>query len=187
MSTSGSFPRCDFKNCPTHLTKLSVVQMSLNEKEIRQSTLADYVRQRNGVPLGGRGSMGNMLYRSFGAASFTGFWRYWNPIFGYYLHRCIYLPLRNVTPRWIALVLTFLFCGALHDGVTYMVQGSTAFLFTTMFLFFAIGLLIGATARLDISNMPWFVRALINLSYLSACIALAYYVRSVVPSWPKVR
>lgn len=153
--------------------------MSLSEKVIRQSTLSDYVRQRNGVPLDGRGSMGNMLYRSFGATSFAGFRRYWNPIFGYYLHRCIFPPLRHVTPRWIALILTFLFCGALHDSVTLIVRGSTAFLFTTMFLFFAVGILVGAMARLDMSKMPWFAGVIINLSYLATCITLAFYVRSV--------
>lgn len=161
--------------------------MTLNEKAVRQSSLTDYVRQRNGVPLGGRGSMGNMLYRSFGAQSFAGFWRYWNPIFGYYLHRYIFLPLRKVTPRWIALILTFLFCGALHDGVTYIVRGSTAFLFTTMFLFFATGVLIGTVARLDMVKAPWFVRLLVNFSYLATCIALAFYVRSVMPFWPEIK
>ena len=161
--------------------------MVLNEKAIRQSTLLDYVRQRNGVPLGGRGSMSNMLSRSFGATSIAGFWRYWNPIFGYYLHRFIFSPLRLIAPRWIALIFTFLFCGALHDGVTYIVRGSTAFLFTTMFLFFAVGILIGRVARLDMSKMPWFVRVLINFFYLTTCIALAFHVRTVVPFWPEVR
>lgn len=161
--------------------------MTLNEKIIRQSTLTDYVRQRNGVALGARGSMGNMLYRSFGATSIAGFWRYWNPIFGYYLHRRIFSPLRHFTPRWIALILTFVFCGALHDGVTYIVRGSTAFLFTTMFMFFAVGVLVGAVARLDMSKMPWFVRVIINLSYLATCIALAFYVCATVSFWPEIK
>lgn len=161
--------------------------MPPNEKIIRQSTLTEYVRHRNGVALGARGSMGNMLYRSFGATSFAGFWRYWNPIFGYYLHKCIFSPLRNVTPRWLALVLTFVFCGALHDGVTYIVQGSTAFLFVTMFMFFAVGVLVGAMARLDMSKMPWIVRVITNLSYLATCIAVAFYLRASVPFWPEIK
>lgn len=161
--------------------------MNIKEKEIRRSSLTDYVRQRNGVPLGGRGSMSNMLMRSFGATSFAGFWQYWNPIFSYYLHRYIFSPLRHITPRWIALVLTFLFCGALHDGVTFIVRGSTAFLFTTMFLFFAVGILIGKVARLDTSKLPWLVRVIINFFYLATCIALAFYVRSAVPFWPEVK
>ncbi len=33
-------------------------------------SLAQYVKKRNGVPLGASGSMTNMLSRSFGAASF---------------------------------------------------------------------------------------------------------------------
>ncbi len=160
--------------------------MGLNEKVIRHSNLTDYVKARNGVPLGGRGSMSNMLYRSFGAASFAGFWRYWNPIFGYYLHKYIFLPLRHVMPRWIALVLTFLFCGALHDSVTYIVRGTTALLFTTMFLFFSIGILMSALARFNMSKMSWFIRAIVNFSYVATCITLAFYVRANVPFWPKI-
>ena len=34
-------------------------------------TLAQYVRNRNGVPLGASGSLGNMLKRSLGAGSFA--------------------------------------------------------------------------------------------------------------------
>jgi len=61
----------------------------------RKLTLAQYVRRRNGVPLGASGSLRNMFYRSLGAGSIAGFWRYWNPVFGYYLGRYIYAPLKS--------------------------------------------------------------------------------------------
>lgn len=59
-------------------------------------TLAQYVALRNGVPLGDGRSLRNMLQRSFGAASFAGFWQQWNPIWGYGLGRYVYAPLRRV-------------------------------------------------------------------------------------------
>ena len=45
-------------------------------------TLSQYVKFRNGVPLGDSQSLSNMLHRSLGAASFAEFWQYWNPIWG---------------------------------------------------------------------------------------------------------
>ncbi len=165
---------------------MTVKIMNADENSIRQLTLREYVRQRNGVPLGGRGSMSNMLSRSFGAKSLAAFWRYWNPIFGFYLHRFVFAPVSHITPRWLALVVTFLVCGALHDAVTFVARGSTTFLFTTMFACFAIGVLASEAVRLDMSKMPWLVRALINLIYIVACITAAFYARSVIPSWPTI-
>lgn len=81
-------------------------------------TLAEYVEQRNGVPLGDSNSLQNMLRRSFGASSFAGFWQYWNPIWGYGLGKYVYSPLQRVLPMAIALITTFVISGALHDLVT---------------------------------------------------------------------
>jgi hypothetical protein len=46
-------------------------------------TLAAYVRRRTGLPLGEAGSLRAMLRGAFGAPTLAGFWRHWNPIFGY--------------------------------------------------------------------------------------------------------
>ncbi|MBB4659924.1 MBOAT family O-acyltransferase [Parvularcula dongshanensis] len=146
-------------------------------------TLAQYVRRRTGLPLGANGSLEAMLGRAFGARSFAGFWRYWNPIFGYYLLYRVYTPTSKVVPRPVALVVTFLACGALHDAVTLAVRGSTAFLFTTIFAFFAGGVLLGEAARLDLSRAPRPARAAIHLAYLASCILAAYALRAAVPGW----
>lgn len=143
-------------------------------------TLGQYVRRRNGVPLGARGSMQNMLSRSLGASSFARFWRYWNPIFGYGLSRYVFSPAHRMLPRWLALVLTFLVCGALHDLVTFLFWGYTAFLFTQWFLFMSIGVLAGEALRMDTSALPWPARAAINLSYVGACLALTLLLRSTL-------
>ena len=46
-------------------------------------TLGDYVNYRNGVPMGHPGSLKNNLRNSFGAPNNAGFWKHWNPIWGY--------------------------------------------------------------------------------------------------------
>ena len=142
-------------------------------QKTRKLTLAQYVRRRNGAPLGGSGSLRNMFHRSLGAGSFAEFWRYWNPVFGYYLGRYIYAPLKLWLPRAIALVITFVICGALHDAVIIAVRGEMAFLFTPWFFVMGTCVVIGEKAHFDYSKFAWPARAAINIGYVAACLALA--------------
>jgi hypothetical protein len=142
-------------------------------------TLAQYVRRRNGVPLGNSGSLRNMLIRSFGAGSFGRFWQYWNPIFGYGLGKYVYSPLRRFLPPALALVMTFVVSGGIHDLVTMAIRGSAAFLFTPWFFLLGAGVVIGRGLAVDFSEQPWLVRAAINLTYLLVCLALALVVRQL--------
>lgn len=143
-------------------------------------TLSQYVRRRNGVPLGVSGSLRNMLHRSVGAGSFGGFWQYWNPVFGYALGRYVYAPVRRVLPSTVALILTFVVCGALHDVVTMGIRGSLAFLFTPWFLLLGVGVVFGRAVGLDYSGRPWAIRAAINLAYIFSCLALALVARRIL-------
>ena len=142
-------------------------------------TLAEYIRRRNGVPAGSPGSLRNMLNRSFGAGSFAEFWRYWNPIFGYGLGRYVYSPLKRVVPPAPALVLTFVVCGVLHDLVTMAIRGSVTFFFTPWFFLFGVGVLFGRAVGMDLSDRPWLVRAVVNLTYIGVCLALTILARRV--------
>jgi len=142
--------------------------------------MAGYVLRRNGVPMGAKGGLRNMFARSLGASSFAGFWRYWNPIFGYALGRYVYRPARQFLPRGIALVVTFIVCGAVHDLVTMAVRGSFAFLFTPWFFFLGSGVILGEALRLEVNSARWPVRAAANLSYLAACLGLALWVKQAV-------
>ena len=143
-------------------------------------TLGQYIERRNGVPLGASGALRTMLYRSLGAGSLDNFWRYWNPIFGYYLAKYVDSPLRRFLPRSIALLLTFVICGALHDLAAMAARGSVAFFCTTMFFFFGLGVLFGRWAALDFSGLPWAARAAINVTYIVACFALALLARKTL-------
>jgi hypothetical protein len=76
-------------------------------------TLTNYIEQRLGRTASEQAI--NFLARPFGADSFAGFWRYWNPVWSYYLGYFCYRPLRSVVPRPLAAWLTFLVCGFVHD------------------------------------------------------------------------
>lgn len=141
-------------------------------------TMGDYIRRRNGVPLGAPGGLRNMFYRALGARSFAVFWQYWNPLFGYALGRYVFAPAKRVLPPALALVLTFVVCGAVHDLVTVLVRGGTTFLFTLWFFFLALGVVAGRLARMDLGRFPWAVRAAANLTYVGVCLGSAVLVRS---------
>jgi len=141
-------------------------------------SLGQYVRRRNGVPMGARGGLRNMFRRSFGARSFARFWQYWNPVFGYGLGRYVYTPLYRMMPSAIALIATFVFCGALHDLVTMAVRGSIAFLFTPWFFFLGAGVVAGRAVGMNLSRLPWQARAGIHFIYLATCLVAALLVKS---------
>jgi hypothetical protein len=143
----------------------------------RRLTLAEYVRRRNGVPVGSSGSLRNMLRRSLGARSFAVFWQYWNPVFGYGLARYVHSPLLRVTTPAAAIIVTFAVCGALHDLVTTAVRGSPTLFFTPWFSLLGIGVILGRAVGMDLSNRPWLIRVSVNLTYISACLAITLTAR----------
>ena len=150
-----------------------------NQPQRRWLTLAQYIRRRNGVPLGSAGSLRNMLPRSLGAGSFAGFWQYWNPVLGYGLARYVYSPLKRVLPTAAALIMTFVVCGALHDLVIMAIRGSATFLFTPWFFLLGVGVVFGRAVGMDFSSRPWLIRAFVNLTYVGACLAGALIARRV--------
>lgn len=143
-------------------------------------TLGQYVALRNGVPLGDGRSLRNMLQRSFGAASFAGFWQYWNPIWGYGLGRYVYGPLRRVLHPAVAFILTFAISGALHDLATMAVSWSPAFLFTPWFVLMGMGAVWGRVLGMDLGKRPFWLRAAVNLAYLVFCLLPALALRSAI-------
>jgi hypothetical protein len=135
-------------------------------------SLSQYVKKRNGVPLGSKGSMYNMLKRSLGASTFNLFWYYWNPIWSYYLARNVMRPLSRFMPSWLAIITTFAVSGGLHDLAVTLVKWRMTFFFTPWFLI--MGLLVVATKGLNISYRAhsWPIRVLCNLT----CIAVSLWI-----------
>ena len=143
-------------------------------------TLADYVELRNGVPLGDSRSLRNMLQRSFGATSFAGFWQYWNPIWGYGLGKYVYSPIHRVLPAAIAIIMTFVVSGGIHDLVIMALRRSVTFLFTPWFFVLGVGVVLGRAVGMDLSNRSWWVRVGINLAYLVIGLAITIIAKRVL-------
>lgn len=136
--------------------------------------LAEYVKRRNGVPMGSNHALKNMLLRSLGAGSFTVFWRHWNPVWSYYLGKFIYKPLKTFLPPALALWLTFGFCGFLHDLVIMLIRGNFALLFTPWFFIMALWLIVSDYFNINHSGYHFLIRAFSNILAVAVCFILAW-------------
>lgn len=151
------------------------------ERRLKQEiTLSQYVKRINGVGIGAPGSLKNMLERSLGAGSFYLFWRYWNPIWGYYLATKVMHPVGRVLPSWCALIVTFMISGALHDLAVTLIKLRFTFFLTPWFTL--MGLAVIGTQSLNISyrNFPWIARALFNIGCVVGCFFLTLLMEEVL-------
>ncbi|MBU2970865.1 acyltransferase [Pseudoalteromonas sp. C2R02] len=139
----------------------------------RKLSLSQYVKRRNGVPLGSSGSLFNMLQRSLGAGSFSEFWRYWNPIWGYYLGRFIFSPLKSLFPTSIALVFTFTFSGFLHDLIVSLIKREMELVITPWFLLIGISIVITEYFSFKYIQLNFYGCAIINISFLTGTFILS--------------
>lgn len=137
-------------------------------------TLRQYVRHRNGVPLGHRDSMRNMLARAFGAGTLAGFWRHWNPIWSYGLGRFVNAPLSLVLPSWLAMLATFAVSGLIHDAVIMALRGEPVLLFTPWFTLVACGAVAGSHLGWNFAHLPFAGRAAIHAIWLAAALLAAF-------------
>ena len=126
--------------------------------------------------MGSPKSLRNNLYRSLGAKNFSTFWKYWNPIFGYYLGKFIFKPLKKIVPVSVSFIATFVFCGLIHDAVTTLVRGEIAFFFTFWFFIMSIAVLLSKKLKHNFSKESWIVRACINIVLISGCFVLTSYI-----------
>lgn len=115
-------------------------------------SLSDYIKRRNGVPLGHSKSLENMLKRSLGAKSFDLFWVYWNPIWNYYLTKYIYKPLNKLTQKYIAVVFTFAVSGFIHDVVGFLIYKKMSLFITIWFAIMGIVVIASKKIRLEYSS-----------------------------------
>lgn len=134
--------------------------------------LSEYVQRRNGVPLGASNSLRNMLYRSLGAGSFSLFWKYWNPIWGFYLGKLIFKPLKEILSPAISLILTFVFSGLLHDSVIMLVKWKLTLILTPWFLLMGLWVVISEYFKFDFTKYTWIIRAFINILVIGGCYIL---------------
>ncbi len=143
-------------------------------------TLAEYVKKRNGVPIGDSNSLKNNLYRSLGAKNFAAFWNYWNPIFGYFLGKKIFKPLKKIIPISLSLILTFIFCGLIHDFVITITRGKISFFFSVWFFLIGICVLLSKYFQYDFSQKQWIFRTLTNLLIITFCLLSTIYLNAIL-------
>ena len=142
-------------------------------------SLAQYVKKRNGVPLGASDSMKNMLSRSFGASSFPAFWNHWNPIWGYYLSRDIMRPLANFLPISLATLVTFLVSGALHDIAVSIIKWKIVLFFTPWFGLMGLLVIVSKAVGISFGQFSWIARAIINASLVFVSLGVTYFLESL--------
>ena len=136
-------------------------------------TLSAYVERRNGVQLGSRGSLTAMLHRSLGADTLAGFWRYWNPIWGYYLAKYVNAPLRRLMPPALAVIATFVVSGAIHDVAITAVRRSPTFLFLPWFGIVGLTVVLTSRLRLRYRFTAWSLRAATNVAFVLGALGFA--------------
>ncbi|WP_186754207.1 MBOAT family O-acyltransferase [Echinicola salinicaeni] len=139
--------------------------------------LSDYIKKRNGVPMGADNSLRNMLHRSLGAGKFSTFWKYWNPIWSYFLGKYIFQPIKQFLPAAFSLIFTFAVSGFLHDLVIMIIKREFTLLLTPWFLLMGLCVVLGDYAKIDYSKSPWIARAAINILIISSCLYIAYQIR----------
>jgi len=139
--------------------------------------LSEYVKRRNGVPLGDSDSLRNMLSRSLGAGKFSIFWQYWNPIWGFYLGKYIFKPLKLILPQALSLIITFVVCGFIHDLAIMLLKWKFTLLLTPWFLFMGLSVILSDYAKVNYSKFPWIIRASINIIIITGCLYIANKVR----------
>ena len=112
----------------------------------------------------------NWFMRSFGAGTFSEFWQYWNPVYGYFLAYYIYAPLREICPRPMAVWLTFLTCGfVMHDLLGWVLARRVrAPEMTVLFSFLGALVLLSEWLHLDLSAHTLPLRVLMNTTLLLA-------------------
>ena len=120
----------------------------------------------------------NWFVRPLCAGSFSMFWYYWNPVYGYVLLFYVYRPMRRFLPRPLAVFLTFLVSGFLLHDLPFNISADIyrgqlqVPSVTILFAIFGAFVLIGEALHLDLSRYARWQRAAANLSWLSVGFVL---------------
>ncbi|TQV71135.1 acyltransferase [Aliikangiella marina] len=114
-----------------------------------------------------------MLYRSLGAGSFQDFWKFWNPIWSYYLAKYSFLPLKKIFPVWLSIILTFAISGALHDLAIVLLTQKLSFIITIWFSIMGAVLVSLSRLKITYTTFPLVIRGLINLGLILLSYGIA--------------
>jgi hypothetical protein len=118
-----------------------------------------------------------MFARAFTAPTFRGFWRYWNPLYGYALLYGCYLPLRRVAPEAACFVATFAVSGFLfHDLIGWTIAGAAhrfVPVVTVAFVLIAFSCILSERAGLTLRRLSSAARVVAHTGVIAAAFALS--------------
>ena len=144
-----------------------------------------YVRRRLGNERRAGPLLREMFVRAFTAPTLADFWRYWNPVYGYFLSKFIYRPLHRILPASLSAVLTFAFCGFfLHDlvgqwPVTVIHEGRLKPpLAMTWFVLMGLAMVLGNVLDIRLDRVPRLGRVIFHVVVIGACFGVAYLIVS---------
>lgn len=141
-------------------------------------TLSEYVIKKNGVPMGNNKALSLMLKRAFGAGSFGMFWSYWNPIWGYYLGRFIFKPLKHLFNPAIATLLTFGISGLIHDLAVILIKWKINFFFAPWFFLMGLMVIFNKVLKINYHKTTFRNRVLINASLIVGSFLITRYIKT---------
>lgn len=147
--------------------------------EARESSFGVFVARRPGlgaVDLGSAGkrpALGPLLVRiflrPFTAPSLVIFWRRWNPVYGYFLGKYVYGPIRAFLPRPLSMIATFAFSGFfLHDAPAWAAGGRPRppHGVTVWFAFIALGVVSSEKLNLRMDGLRPGARVALHAGFL---------------------
>ena len=132
-------------------------------------TLREYVNKKFNYRKSITGCLGYMLRVSFFSVTFREFWNHWNPLWGYYLRFYVYRPIREIISKPLAMIGTFAISGFLHDVFVMVLLQKTYFLFSLIFLFFGITILIELILNINLEKANNNIRPFYHLGIIASC------------------
>ena len=133
-------------------------------------TLKKYVNKKFNYRKSLSGCLNYMIQASFFSKTFREFWTHWNPLWGYYLTFYVYRPFRKIIPKSFALICTFVISGFLHDVFVMVLLQKTYFLFSLIFLFFGVTILIERILNINLEKVNKNIRPFYHLGIIALCV-----------------
>ncbi len=143
-------------------------------------TYREYERLRMGDSENQLKVIDTMLYRSFGSSTFAGFWRYWNPLFSYYLLYYCYKPFAKFLPRYFAVVCTFAVSGIIHDFFASLLIFRFYIFFFPLFAFWGLLVIVENALKLNLAWANYWIRVLMHATIIIGTVFLGLKIRTIL-------
>ena len=143
-------------------------------------TYREYEQRRLGHSVNQLAGIAVMFRRAFGSSTFAGFWRYWNPLFSYYLYYYCYKPLDKFLPRSLVVIGTFTVSGTIHDFVASIMLLEIYILFSPVFTFWGLLVVGEEVFSLNFSRTQFWSRVIIYATIIIGTVVAGLKIRSLL-------